>query len=73
MQNITSVINNHNMKVLNSTAEIEEGCNYRNRNNCPLDGKCLTPNIYEAKITSNQPNYKQNVYIATAETDFKQV
>ena len=42
MQNIKSVINNHNMKVLNDTAEIEEGCNCRNRNNCPLDGKCLT-------------------------------
>ena len=73
MQNMKSVTNYHNMNVLNNAAEIEEGCNYRNRNNCPLDGKCLTPNIYEAKITSNQPNYKQNVYIATAETDFKQV
>ena len=42
MQNMKSVINYHNMNVLNNTAEIEEGCNYRNRNNCPLDGKCLT-------------------------------
>ena len=72
MQNIKSVINNHNMNVLNNTAEIEEGCNCRNRNNCPLDGKCLTPNIIcEAQTTSNQPNYKQKVYIGTAETDFK--
>ena len=60
------------MNVLNNTAEIEEGCNCRNRNNCPLDEKCLTPNIiYEAQIMSNQPNYKQKVYIGTAETDFK--
>ena len=72
MQNIKTVINNHNMKVLNNTAKIEEGCNCRNRNSCPLDGKCLTPNIiYEAQITSNQPNYKQKVYIGTAETDLK--
>ena len=72
MQNMKSVINYHNMNVLNNTAEIEEGCNCRNRNNCPLDGKCLTPNIiYEAQIMSNQPNYKQKVYIGTAETDFK--
>ena len=64
MQNIKSVINNHNMKILNNTNEIEEGCNCRNKNSCPLDGKCLTPNIiYEAQITSNQPNYKQKVYI----------
>ena len=60
------------MKVLNNAAEIDEGCNCRNRNNCPLDRKFLTPNIiYEAQITSNQPNYKQKVYIGTAETDFK--
>ena len=72
MQNIKSVINNHNMKVLNNTAETEESCNCRNKNNCPLDGKCLTPNIiYEAQIMSNQLNYKQKVYIGTAETDFK--
>ena len=72
MQNIKSVINNHNMKVLNNTAETEEGCNCRNRNSYPLDGKCLTPNIiYKAQITSNQPNYKQKIYIGTAETDFK--
>ena len=60
------------MNALNNTAEIEESCNCRNRNNFPLDGKCLTPNIiYEAQTTSNQPNYKQKVYIGTAETDFK--
>ena len=60
------------MNVLNNTAEIEEGCNCRNRNICPLDEKCLTPNIiYEAQIISNQTNYKQKVYIGTAETHFK--
>ena len=60
------------MKVLNNTAETEESCNCRNKNNYPLDGKCLTPNIiYEAQIMSNQLNYKQKVYIRTAETDFK--
>ena len=70
MQNMKSVINYHNMNVLNNTAETEEGYNCRNRNNCPLDGKYLTPNIiYKAQITSNQPNYKQKVYIGTAETD----
>ena len=58
------------MKVLNNTAETEESCNCRNKNNSPLDGKCLTPNIiYEAQITLNQLNYKQKVYIGTAETD----
>ena len=49
-----------------------ESCNCRNRNNCPLDGKCFTPNIiYKAQMTSNQPNYNQKIYIGTTETDFK--
>ena len=60
------------MNVLSNTAEIEEGRSCRNRNNCPLDRKCLTPNIiYEAQITSNKPNDKQKVYIGAVETDFK--
>ena len=72
MQNIKSAINNHNMEFLNNTTEIEKNCNYRNKNNCPLAGKCLTPNIiYEAQITSNQLNYKQKIYIGTTKTDFK--
>ena len=71
MQNIRSVKNDHNMKVLNNTAEIEESCNCRNKNNCPLDGTCSTPNIiYETQITLNLLNYKQNIYIGTAKTDF---
>ena len=61
IKNIKSIINNHNVKVLNNTAEIKENCNCRNKNNCPLDRKCLTTSItYEVKITSNQPNYKEN-------------
>ena len=60
------------MKVLNNTAEIEESCNCRNKNNYPLHGKCLTPNIiYEVPITLNQLNYKQKMYIGTPKTDFK--
>ena len=60
MKNIKSLVSNNNMKVLNNTAEIEESRNCRNRNNCPLDGRCLTPDIiYKAQMTSNQPNYNE--------------
>ena len=72
MQIIKSIINNHNMKVLNHVAETGESCNCRNKNNCPLHGKYLIPNtIQEAQITSNQLNYKQKVYIGSVETDSK--
>ena len=60
MENIKSIINNHNMEVLNNTAEIEEIFNGRNKNNYPVDGKSLTPSIiYEAQITLNRLNCKQ--------------
>ena len=50
------------MKVLNNTAEIEESCNSRNKNNCPRHRKCLTPNIiYKVQITSNQLNYEKKI------------
>ena len=69
MQNIKSVTNNHNMKVLNNITETEESCSCRNKNKYPLGGKYFNPNIiYEAHITSNQLNYKQKIYIGTAET-----
>ena len=58
------------MKVLNNTAEIKESCNCRNKKNFSLDGKCLTPSvIYEVKITSKQPNYKEKNYIGATGTD----
>ena len=72
MQSIKSIMNNHNITVLNNTTEIEESCNCRTKNICPLDGKCLTPNIIcKAQITLNQLNCKQENYIRATETDFK--
>ena len=73
-QNLKSITNNHNMKVLNNTAEIEESWNGTNRKNCLLDGKCLAPNIiYEARNTLNHPNCKENIYTGTAKTNFKHI
>ena len=49
------------MKVLNNTAETEESCNCRKKNNCSLDGKCVTPNIiYEAQILNTGLTTTQN-------------
>ena len=53
------------MEVLNNTTKIEKSCNYRTRNNYPLDGKCLIRSIYEALITLNK------ICIGAAETDLK--
>lgn len=50
------------MKVLNNTVQTKENYNGRSRNKFPLYGKCLTKSIiYEAQLTSFQPNYKENI------------
>ena len=45
MQNMKSIIDNHNMKFLIDTAEVKKSYSCRNKNNCYLDGKCPTSNI----------------------------
>ena len=56
MQNMKSIINNHNMNFLNNTAEKKKTVTAETRTNCPVNGKGLAPNIiYKARITSNQP------------------
>ena len=43
------------------------------KKNCPLDNKCLTPNIiYEAQI-SNNTNDEHRKYLGAAETSFKEI
>ena len=62
MQSIKFIINNHDIKVLQNTADNKESCNCRNKNNCPLDGKCLTTSkTYKAQITLSQLNQKQKI------------
>ena len=47
------------------------GCNCRNKANCPLQNKCLTPNvIYEAEVR-NDSNDEIKRYIGASETPFK--
>ena len=46
-------------------------CNCPNRSMCPLQNKCLTPNIvYKADITNNV-DHERKVYLGLSETPFK--
>ena len=50
------------MKVLNNSTEIEERCICK-KNQCTLNGKCLTWNIiYKAHITSNTKSFNLEHY-----------
>ena len=70
MKNIKSIISGHINTALKSTKDDSHLCNFRNRNNCPLKGKCLTPRIkYQATVKS-EGNMKR--YIGLSETTFKE-
>ena len=68
MKNMGSIITSHNKQVLKPR---NENCGYNcMKKNCPLDNKCLTPNIiYEAQITKKTKHKK---YLDAAETLFKE-
>ena len=76
MQNIKAIINDHNMNILHQNNEIKKDeCNCRNKKFYPLGGtgKCLSPNtVYQGKITSIQPNYKDKIYFGAAEKSILQ-
>ena len=43
-RNVKSIISGHNKQILHPKPQ-QYGCNCREKNNCPLDNKCLTPQI----------------------------
>ena len=68
--NIENIIKQHNAKVLNPTKRDElKPCNCRNKQNCPLDGKCLsTCIIYKADV---ETDIMKSSYYGTCEGEFK--
>ena len=68
--NVKNLIKQHNSSIMKTeTNANKRDCNYRNKNSCPLDGKCLVECIvYEATVsTTNQTN----TYFGLAEGSFK--
>ena len=72
MNNIKAVIEKHNRKILSETNENENirTCNCRNRQDCPLNGKCLQSNIIYQAIVSSEDG-KTETYIGLTENQFK--
>ena len=70
-KNMSAIIANHNMKLLQeeATTKNERDCNCRNKEKCPLNGKCLTQTvIYKAELHDHKT--KRN-YIGCTEGEFK--
>ena len=66
--------NNHLLLQLHSMKESTQDsklCNCRQKNSCPLDGKCLTKRVvYKPTVTETTPN-NQETYIWPTENEFK--
>ena len=70
MCNIASIISSHNKSVLRPIIQ-DHGCNCRQKNDCPIQNKCLTPNIvYEATVTNNVDTVEK-IYFGLCEISFK--
>ena len=56
MDNLKTIISSHYKNVSNSTVKATRMCNCRNKNNCPLEGYCLTDKIvYKAEVKIEKP------------------
>ena len=71
-KNISSIISGHNKMVTKKLTSVQRECNCRDREQCPLDNKCLTDNIvYEAKVTCH-PDEVTKDYRGLCSTAFKE-
>ena len=71
MRNISAVISSHNKSMMRKDATPVRECNCPNKDECPLDNKCLSSNIiYEAQVTSQPENVVKH-YRGLCSTDFK--
>ena len=69
MSSISSIIKQHNHRVLSTTENIDRLCKCRNKENCPLDGKCLqTCIIYKAHVITNKDSH---IYYGASDGEFK--
>ena len=65
MKNMGSVISSQNKQVLHVFL-----C--RKKESCPLDNKCLTPNMIYLAQTTNNTNEEHKRHLGGAETSFKE-
>ena len=69
MSSMSSVIKQHNYRVLSTTENVDRLCNCRNKENCPLEGKCLQSCIiYKADVITNKDSH---IYYGASAGEFK--
>jgi len=73
MPNMATIITNHNKQIIsNNTTPLQNGCNCRKKEQCPLDNNCLSTSlVYNAHVTTDEDSTGKN-YIGLTEGTFKQ-
>ena len=69
MPNIEKIIKSHNSKILNNQPEPKKLCNCRKKDECPMEGQCLSSCIvYNAEVKSENT---KKVYYGSCGGPFK--
>ena len=74
MRNVKTIISSHNKaqisKSSNQSEKIDDNCNCRDKNSCPLEGNCNTRNIvYQAEVVTSKT---KETYIGLCDITFKE-
>ena len=68
--NMGSIISSYNKHILNSSST-KYGCHCNNREECPLENKCLTPRIVNRADVNNNKTDEHKYYYDISDTPFK--
>ena len=69
-EKISQIISSHNKNIIQLIKSQELSCNCRQKENCPMQGKCRMKNVLYKCIAST-PTKPQRVYIGISEDEWK--
>ena len=72
MENVAQIIKKHNQRISSHKEKPIPSCNCRNKDECPMNGKCQVQNVVYKCTVSATPNFPKRVYLGVAEGDWKQ-
>jgi len=73
MPNLEKIITTHNKSIMkqNNPTTTANTCKCRNRDTCPLGGKCLIDGIIYQAAVKREDNNKNEYYVGLTENSFK--
>ena len=72
MENVRQIIKKHNNYVSRKKPKSTQSCNGKKKDNCPMNGNCLTKSVIYKYTISPTTTTKQRAYLEFAEGDWKQ-